>query len=114
MDRPAGWCRQETSPALAAALSQVLGDPETAKAFGEAGRDRAREFTVSAIVERIEQMYRDAIEAPMNRQAAVVVFAGVPRWSGLRAPMTGPDHDGGGILDDLLNRSVSRQSPRPR
>jgi len=47
--------------ALAAALSQVLADPLAAKAFGEAGRDRAREFTISAIVERIEQMYRDAI-----------------------------------------------------
>jgi glycosyltransferase involved in cell wall biosynthesis len=47
--------------ALAAALSQVLGDPLLAKAFGEAGRDRARQFTISAIVERIEQMYRDAI-----------------------------------------------------
>ena len=46
---------------LAAALSQVLGDPLLAKAFGEAGRDRAREFTISAIVEQIEQMYRDAI-----------------------------------------------------
>ena len=50
--------------ALAAALSQVLGDPLLAKAFGEAGRDRAREFTISAIVERIEQMYRDAIARP--------------------------------------------------
>ena len=41
---------------LAAALSQVLGDPLLAKAFGEAGRDRAREFTISAIVEQIEQI----------------------------------------------------------
>jgi glycogen(starch) synthase len=50
--------------ALAAALTEVLGDPLIAKAFGEAGRDRAREFTISAVVERIEQMYRDAIAQP--------------------------------------------------
>lgn len=47
--------------ALAEALAQVLGDPAAAKAFGEAGRDRAREFTISAIVAQLEQMYRDAI-----------------------------------------------------
>lgn len=51
--------------ALAAALSTVLRDPDTAKAFGVAGRDRARRFTVSSVVERLEQMYRDAIANPM-------------------------------------------------
>jgi glycogen synthase len=47
--------------ALAKALASVLGDPGTASAFGVAGRDRAREFTVSSVVERIELMYSDAI-----------------------------------------------------
>lgn len=47
--------------ALAKALASVLGDPGTASAFGVAGRDRAREFTVSSVVERIELMYGDAI-----------------------------------------------------
>jgi glycosyltransferase involved in cell wall biosynthesis len=50
--------------ALAKALTFVLSDPETAQAFGVAGRDRAREFTVRAVVERIEQMYADAIRGP--------------------------------------------------
>ena len=50
-------------PALAAALDSVLNRPETAEAFGRAGRDRAREFTVSAVVERIEGLYDDAIRA---------------------------------------------------
>lgn len=48
--------------ALAKALTTVLSEPETAKQFGIAGRDRAREFTVSAVVERIEKMYADAIQ----------------------------------------------------
>lgn len=46
--------------ALAKALASVLGDPNSADAFGKAGHERAREFTVSAVVERIEQMYADA------------------------------------------------------
>ena len=49
------------APALAAALSTVLADPDRACDFGVAGRDRSREFTVSAVVDRIEQMYGDAI-----------------------------------------------------
>ncbi len=47
--------------ALADALSKVLADPGAARAFGVAGRDRAHQFTVSSVVERLEQMYRDAI-----------------------------------------------------
>lgn len=48
--------------ALAAALTTVLSDPDAARSFGAAGRDRAREFTVSAVVEQIEQMYADAVQ----------------------------------------------------
>ena len=47
--------------ALAKALLSVLSDPDTAHEFGVAGRGRAREFTVSSVVERIERMYADAI-----------------------------------------------------
>lgn len=49
--------------ALTGALTRVLTEPDTAAAFGIAGRDRAREFTVSAVVARIEQMYADAIRS---------------------------------------------------
>lgn len=52
------------APALAQALAAVLSDPDKARAFGVAGRDRARQFTVSSVVERLEQMYRDAIGSP--------------------------------------------------
>ena len=47
--------------ALATALGKVLRQPQMAAAFGVAGRDRAREFTVSAVVTRLEAMYIDAI-----------------------------------------------------
>lgn len=47
--------------ALADALDVILRQPETAQAFGVAGRDRAREFTISAVVARIEEMYADAV-----------------------------------------------------
>ena len=53
--------------ALADALASLLADPANALAFGAAGRDRAREFTVSAVVSRIETMYADAIEAYRSR-----------------------------------------------
>ena len=51
--------------ALAEAIATILQNPSQAEAFGVAGRDRAREFTVSAVVARIEEMYVEAI----NRQA---------------------------------------------
>jgi glycogen synthase len=47
--------------ALAQAISSVLRDPQAAQAFGAAGRDRAREFTVSAVVERVERLYANTI-----------------------------------------------------
>jgi glycogen synthase len=47
--------------ALAQAISSVLRDPRAAQAFGAAGRDRAREFTVSAVVPRVERLYASAI-----------------------------------------------------
>jgi glycogen(starch) synthase len=49
------------APALARAIDLVLSDPDRGRAFGAAGRDRAREFTVSTVVERIEHMYASAI-----------------------------------------------------
>lgn len=53
--------------ALAAALAALLSQPERAQAFGIAGRDRARQFTVSAVVSRIEDMYADAIGGARGR-----------------------------------------------
>ncbi len=53
--------RPGDAEALAGAIADVVREPLRARAFGVAGRDRAREFTVSAVVERIEQMYADAV-----------------------------------------------------
>ncbi len=55
--------------ALAGALDTLLRAPETAKAFGVAGRDRAREFTISAVVSRIEALYRDAVGSGVGRRS---------------------------------------------
>ena len=43
--------------ALSAALSRVVNDPETAAAMGRAALERARSFTASAVVGRIESLY---------------------------------------------------------
>jgi glycosyltransferase involved in cell wall biosynthesis len=51
------------APALAGALARLLREPQTAAAFGAAGWERSRQFTIGALVERIEAMYLDAIAA---------------------------------------------------
>jgi glycogen synthase len=47
--------------ALKEAAESLLADPRTSADFGVAGRDRAREFTVSAVAARVEEMYSRAI-----------------------------------------------------
>ena len=54
--------------ALTKALAALLEDPRRATSLGVAGRDRAREFTVSAIVGKIEQMYADAVADGARRR----------------------------------------------
>jgi len=47
---------------LAAAISTLLKDPERARAMGAAGRARvAAEFTVEAMLARLERLYRDLL-----------------------------------------------------
>jgi glycogen synthase len=53
--------------ALATAITSVLSDPQQAQAFGVAGRDRARQFTVSAVVPRIEALYEGALAEARSR-----------------------------------------------
>jgi phosphatidyl-myo-inositol alpha-mannosyltransferase len=50
--------------ALAAALVRVLTEPGLAERLGEAGRARAREFDWPNVVERLEELYRRAVERP--------------------------------------------------
>lgn len=47
----------DDTEALASALSTVADDPEAAAAMGRAALQRARLFTASAVVGRIEQLY---------------------------------------------------------
>ncbi len=54
----------ETSGALRDAIAQLLADPDAAAAAGERGRAAAAaEFGMSAIVDELERVYADAIEA---------------------------------------------------
>jgi starch synthase len=47
---------------LAAALIEVVSDPEAAKRMGEAGRDRAeRDFSWTSIAERTRQIYASLV-----------------------------------------------------
>jgi phosphatidylinositol alpha-mannosyltransferase len=50
--------------ALAAALVRVLTEADLAERLGEGGRARAREFDWPTVVDRLEQIYRRAIERP--------------------------------------------------
>ena len=56
---------------LAQAISSVLCDPRAAQAFGAAGRNRAREFTVSAVAERIERLYASVIAETKGEASGV-------------------------------------------
>ncbi|OBG42612.1 hypothetical protein A5672_11465 [Mycobacterium alsense] len=63
-------------PALALAIASVVDDPRAARAFGAAGRDRARQFTVSAVVERVEGLYASAISETRGSTRGVVTGVG--------------------------------------
>ena len=51
------------SAALAQAVIRILGDPDLAKAYGQAGRRFAlADFSIAAMVEGNYQVYRDVLE----------------------------------------------------
>ena len=47
--------------ALAAALKEVLDDPELARRLGDAGRERAHRYDWEAVAARLEDLYGDAL-----------------------------------------------------
>ena len=47
--------------ALAAALTTILDDPRRAEAMGRAGLERVRAFTASAVLERLEELYKGLV-----------------------------------------------------
>ena len=62
VDGETGMLAAPGDPAsLAEALEAVLADPERGVRMGMAGRDRARLFAVSAVVNRLEDVYADVL-----------------------------------------------------
>jgi colanic acid/amylovoran biosynthesis glycosyltransferase len=60
------------APALAGAMSQMLGDPETRQSFSRAARERVeRDFTLATMVRRHEEVFAKLLK----RQAAPKVVA---------------------------------------
>jgi phosphatidylinositol alpha-mannosyltransferase len=57
-------------PALARALSQLVEAPERRGRLAEAGRQRALDFAWPSVVDRIEQVYRDAAARHAERAGA--------------------------------------------
>jgi glycosyltransferase involved in cell wall biosynthesis len=58
--------------ALAQAISLLLADPETAQKFGAAGRQRvAQHFSLERMTQDTEDLYRELLEAALQRTAAV-------------------------------------------
>ncbi len=52
---------------LSAALSAVVNDRDAAAAMGQRALDRARSFTASAVVGRIEELYESLVSRPRRR-----------------------------------------------
>jgi glycosyltransferase involved in cell wall biosynthesis len=57
------------APALAEALSRVLGDAPLRAKLGEAARARSALFSVSRHVDDLQAIYRDIVAAPVRRAA---------------------------------------------
>jgi glycosyltransferase involved in cell wall biosynthesis len=56
------------APALAAALSHLLSDPETAQAFGRAGREHAvRDFSLAGMVRSHEEIFMGLLQSRGGR-----------------------------------------------
>jgi glycosyltransferase involved in cell wall biosynthesis len=57
-------------PALAAALAELLGDPQRARAMGERGRQRRRaEFDIDVLVGRLEDLYLELLAERARKHA---------------------------------------------
>jgi glycosyltransferase involved in cell wall biosynthesis len=68
-----GWLAPTgNAPALAAAMSQLLGAPEICKTFGQAGRERVeRDFSLSAMVRSHEEVFEHLLMQKMQKSKRV-------------------------------------------
>jgi glycosyltransferase involved in cell wall biosynthesis len=57
---------------LAVAVQQLLGDPYLRARMAEAGKRRARAFTASSVIPRVEAAYRDVLASRPAESAAMV------------------------------------------
>jgi glycosyltransferase involved in cell wall biosynthesis len=57
-------------PALAQSVNQLLDDPETAERLGSQGNSFCRRLSLTAMVEKIDQMYSDLITDPKTFRLA--------------------------------------------
>ena len=58
-------------PALAAALAELLAEPDRARAMGDRGRERQRaEFDIDVLVGRLETLYLELLAAHRERNAS--------------------------------------------
>jgi glycosyltransferase involved in cell wall biosynthesis len=55
--------------ALAAAMEDLIRDPERREAYGRAAAERAKDFTLETVLPRYEQLYRDVIAAAAGTPA---------------------------------------------
>ncbi|HMH48228.1 MAG TPA: glycosyltransferase, partial [Solirubrobacteraceae bacterium] len=56
-------------PALAAALAELLDDPQRARAMGARGRERRRaEFDIDVLVRRLEDLYLELLAEHAGKQ----------------------------------------------
>jgi len=99
-----GWLAPSgNAPALAAAMSQLLADPETRLAFGRAGRQRVeREFSLAAMVRRHEEVF-EALLAQKSRK-------GLPKESPPRAALS-PGKILRGLGEGVEGRAVAPSPP---
>jgi hypothetical protein len=65
--------------AIAASISLLLGNPARAERMGAAGRLRCREFSLCAMVSKLDALYRGLLAVPTPPPAATVCLsAGKP------------------------------------
>jgi rhamnosyl/mannosyltransferase len=68
----AGWVVPPRDPeALATAISEILGDPVTARARGVQGRERVRaHFTLEKMVENVMAVYQEVLHQAHPQRAS--------------------------------------------
>lgn len=69
MDRQTGLLvREGDVEATANAIVRVLSNPDLARRLGQAGRERAKEFSWEAYAQRLEKVYQDALARRSRRK----------------------------------------------